>query len=90
MVDLVPPSMILSIITTPSLTPKDGRNYMAIQASSAMYVLPISDKKNSHSYLIKVSVAKHLGLQTLRLSSAPILPFNTTHYAYELELYLDK
>ncbi|KAF8812308.1 Zn-dependent exopeptidase [Phlegmacium glaucopus] len=36
-----------------------------------------------------VSVAKHLGLQTLRLSSAPILPFNTTHYAYELESYLN-
>jgi len=30
-----------------------------------------------------------LGLQILRLSSTPILPFNTTHYAYELESYLD-
>ncbi|KAF8165480.1 Zn-dependent exopeptidase [Crassisporium funariophilum] len=36
-----------------------------------------------------VAVAKHLGLQTLRLSSAAILPFNTTHYAYELESYLN-
>jgi len=36
-----------------------------------------------------VSVAKHLGLQTLRLSSALILPFNTTHYAHELESYLN-
>ncbi|KAI0000023.1 hypothetical protein BJV77DRAFT_1058302 [Russula vinacea] len=37
-----------------------------------------------------VSVAKNLGLQTLRLSSALILPFNTTHYAFELENYLDR
>ncbi|TFK71757.1 Zn-dependent exopeptidase [Pluteus cervinus] len=35
-----------------------------------------------------VAVAKHLGLLTLRLSSAVVLPFNTTHYAYELENYL--
>ncbi|KJA29915.1 hypothetical protein HYPSUDRAFT_126892 [Hypholoma sublateritium FD-334 SS-4] len=35
-----------------------------------------------------VAVSKHLGLQTLRLASSPILPFNATHYAYELETYL--
>ncbi|KAF8913769.1 hypothetical protein CPB84DRAFT_1720466 [Gymnopilus junonius] len=37
-----------------------------------------------------VAVAKHLGLQTLRLASSPLLPFNTTHYAFELESYLDQ
>ncbi|KAI9513246.1 Zn-dependent exopeptidase [Russula earlei] len=35
-----------------------------------------------------VAVAKNLGLQTLRLASALVLPFNTTHYAFELENYL--
>ena len=33
--DSAPPFMILSIITTPSLILKDGKNYTAIQASSA-------------------------------------------------------
>ncbi|KAI0268104.1 hypothetical protein BC834DRAFT_952323 [Gloeopeniophorella convolvens] len=37
-----------------------------------------------------VAVAKNLGLQTLRLSSALVLPFNTTHYAFELGNYLDR
>jgi len=37
-----------------------------------------------------VAVAKHLGLQTLRLADSIILPINTTHYAYELESYLNK
>ncbi|KAJ3508656.1 hypothetical protein NLJ89_g5632 [Agrocybe chaxingu] len=36
-----------------------------------------------------IAVAKHLGLQTLRLASSLALPFNTTHYAYELESYLE-
>jgi N-acetylated-alpha-linked acidic dipeptidase len=36
-----------------------------------------------------VAVAKHLGLQTLRLASSAVLPFNATHYAYELGSYLD-
>jgi len=39
---------------------------------------------------LQVAVAKYLGLQTLRLSTSPILPFNTTHYAYEIESYLEK
>ncbi|KAG1752576.1 uncharacterized protein EDB91DRAFT_1103334 [Suillus paluster] len=37
-----------------------------------------------------VAIAKHIGLQVLRLSGDIILPFNTTHYAIELESYLDK
>ncbi|EJD00928.1 Zn-dependent exopeptidase [Fomitiporia mediterranea MF3/22] len=37
-----------------------------------------------------VAVAKHLGLQLLRLADAVVLPVNTTHYAYELDLYLNK
>ncbi|KAI0053738.1 Zn-dependent exopeptidase [Auriscalpium vulgare] len=37
-----------------------------------------------------VAVAKHLGVQTLRLADSIILPFNTTHYAFELESYLNK
>ncbi|PPQ63426.1 hypothetical protein CVT24_004936 [Panaeolus cyanescens] len=36
-----------------------------------------------------VAAAKHLGLQLLRLSSWPVLPYNTTHYAHELDRYLD-
>ncbi|KAL0576423.1 Vacuolar protein sorting-associated protein 70 [Marasmius crinis-equi] len=36
-----------------------------------------------------VVVAKHLGLIALRIAQPPILPFNTTHYAYELDNYLD-
>jgi hypothetical protein len=38
----------------------------------------------------QVAIAKNLGLQTLRLSSALVLPFNTTHYALELENYLNR
>jgi N-acetylated-alpha-linked acidic dipeptidase len=37
-----------------------------------------------------VAVAKHLGLLALRLSGSAVLPLNTTHYAYELENYLDR
>ncbi|KAI0750967.1 Zn-dependent exopeptidase [Daedaleopsis nitida] len=37
-----------------------------------------------------VAVAKHLGLQTVRLADAIVLPINTTHHAFELEKYLDK
>ncbi|KAJ7653468.1 Zn-dependent exopeptidase [Mycena rosella] len=36
-----------------------------------------------------VAVAKHIGLEILRLSSAVVLPLNTTHYTYELENYLN-
>ncbi|KAJ7044603.1 Zn-dependent exopeptidase [Mycena alexandri] len=36
-----------------------------------------------------VAVAKHLGLQLLRLSSDLVLPLNTTHYTYVLEEYLN-
>jgi N-acetylated-alpha-linked acidic dipeptidase len=37
-----------------------------------------------------VAVAKHLGLLTLRVAGQVILPLNTTHYAGELEKYLEK
>ncbi|KAJ7241891.1 hypothetical protein B0H12DRAFT_1132888 [Mycena haematopus] len=36
-----------------------------------------------------VAVAKHIGLELVRLSSAVVLPLNTTHYTYELENYLN-
>ncbi|TFK55577.1 Zn-dependent exopeptidase [Heliocybe sulcata] len=36
-----------------------------------------------------IAVAKHLGLMTLRLADAIVLPLNTTQYAYELDSYLD-
>lgn len=39
---------------------------------------------------VQIAIAKHIGLQVLRLSSDIILPFNTTHYSLELESYLDK
>jgi N-acetylated-alpha-linked acidic dipeptidase len=35
-------------------------------------------------------MAKHMGLMTLRLSNSIVLPINTTHYAYELENYLNQ
>ncbi|KAG7095262.1 hypothetical protein E1B28_006035 [Marasmius oreades] len=38
----------------------------------------------------QVAAAKHLGLVALRIASSPILPFNTTHYAQELDKYLDE
>ncbi|KAF8920531.1 hypothetical protein CPB85DRAFT_1271746 [Mucidula mucida] len=37
-----------------------------------------------------ISVAKHLGLQLMRLANTLILPFNTTHYSFVLEQYLDE
>ena len=37
-----------------------------------------------------MAVAKHVGLQILRLSGDIILPFNTTHYSLELQSYLDR
>lgn len=46
------------------------------------------DVRLTSSYL-QVAVARNLGLQTLRLSTALVLPFNTTHYAFELENYLN-
>ena len=36
-----------------------------------------------------VAVAKHLGLVALRMTDSIILPLNTTHYALELDNYLD-
>jgi N-acetylated-alpha-linked acidic dipeptidase len=36
-----------------------------------------------------VAVAQHLGLQTLRLADSIVLPLNTTHYAFQLEVYLN-
>ncbi|KAI0677357.1 Zn-dependent exopeptidase [Trametes maxima] len=41
-------------------------------------------------FLRHVAVAKHLGLVALRLVDSIILPLNTTHYALELDDYLDK
>ncbi|KAI0774433.1 Zn-dependent exopeptidase [Fomes fomentarius] len=37
-----------------------------------------------------VAIAKHLGLQTLRLADSIVLPINTTHHTFELEKYLEK
>lgn len=36
-----------------------------------------------------VAVAKHLGLQALRLADSIVLPLNTTHYALSLQSYLE-
>ena len=38
----------------------------------------------------QVAIAKHLGLQTVRLADSVVLPINTTHHAFELEKYLNK
>ncbi|KAH9938633.1 Zn-dependent exopeptidase [Fomitopsis serialis] len=40
-------------------------------------------------FLRHVAVAKFLGLQTLRLADAVVLPINTTHYTVQLDKYLD-
>ncbi|KAI0832592.1 Zn-dependent exopeptidase [Trametes gibbosa] len=37
-----------------------------------------------------VAIAKHLGLQTVRLADSIVLPINTTHHALELQHYLNK
>lgn len=37
-----------------------------------------------------MAIAKHLGLQTIRLADSIVLPINTTHHAVELGKYLDK
>ncbi|KII94969.1 hypothetical protein PLICRDRAFT_169670 [Plicaturopsis crispa FD-325 SS-3] len=37
-----------------------------------------------------VAIAKHLGLLTLRIADAVVLPLNTTQYAIELDWYVDK
>ncbi|KAI9000835.1 Zn-dependent exopeptidase [Trametes punicea] len=41
-------------------------------------------------FLRHIAVAKHLGLVALRLIDAIILPLNTTHYALELDDYLNQ
>jgi N-acetylated-alpha-linked acidic dipeptidase len=40
-------------------------------------------------HLFQVAVAQHLGLEIMRMADAPLLPFNTTHYALQLDSYLD-
>jgi N-acetylated-alpha-linked acidic dipeptidase len=54
-----------------------------------MYAQKVKLRDIPLKYLYQVAVAKNLGLQTLRLASALVLPFNTTHYAFELANYLD-
>ncbi|PCH41196.1 Zn-dependent exopeptidase [Wolfiporia cocos MD-104 SS10] len=41
-------------------------------------------------FLKHVAVAKFLGLQTLRLADAIVLPLNTTYYTLQLDEYLDR
>lgn len=41
-------------------------------------------------FFLQVTVAKHLGLVSLRLTDGIILPLNTTQYALELTDYLDQ
>ncbi|KAI0036775.1 Zn-dependent exopeptidase [Vararia minispora EC-137] len=36
-----------------------------------------------------VAIAQYLGLQTIRLADSVVLPLNTTHYAFQLEDYLN-
>lgn len=64
---------------------------MEIPVSIVMYASQSSRVRSMSDFpIFKVAVAKHLGLQLLRLADAIVLPFNTTHYAHELSLYLDK
>ncbi|KAG8732854.1 hypothetical protein FRC12_019113 [Ceratobasidium sp. 428] len=41
-------------------------------------------------FLKHIAVAKHLGLVLLRLTSEVILPFNTTQYTMDLEMFLNE
>lgn len=43
----------------------------------------------SHRTTLQIAVAKFLGVQTLRLADAIVLPINTTNYAVQLGKYLD-
>ncbi|CAE6386040.1 unnamed protein product [Rhizoctonia solani] len=47
------------------------------------------EKYGDPGFLRHVAVAKHLGLVLLRLADSIVLPLNTTHYAHELENYLN-
>lgn len=47
------------------------------------------EKYADPGFVRHVAVAKHVGLQTVRFADAFVLPINTTHYAFELENYLN-
>ncbi|KAF5363622.1 hypothetical protein D9756_000320 [Leucocoprinus leucothites] len=50
---------------------------------------PWQEKYGDPGFSRHIAIAQHLGLQIMRMANAPILPFNTTHYAIQLEGYLD-
>lgn len=96
--DLVHPGTTLwqemqYITTTPYTTPNVGWSSTEILDSSDTYVHPSSCIVKGIALtlvlILKVAVAKHLGLIALRLVDSIILPFNLTHYAFELENYLN-
>jgi N-acetylated-alpha-linked acidic dipeptidase len=62
---------------------------MQTQVLSSMYVSEVKHEAFGSHLHVQVAVSKNLGLQTIRLASALVLPFNTTHYAFELENYLN-
>ncbi|TFY80907.1 hypothetical protein EWM64_g3104 [Hericium alpestre] len=51
---------------------------------------PWMERYGDPGFVKHVAVAKNLGLQALRIANSIVLPLNTTHYAFELEAYLDK
>ena len=62
---------------------------MPTRVLSSTYVQKVKFQNIPLKSLYQVAVTKNLGLQTLRLAGALVLPFNTTHYAFELAKYLD-
>ncbi|KAJ3576240.1 hypothetical protein NP233_g572 [Leucocoprinus birnbaumii] len=48
------------------------------------------EKYGDPGFARHIAIAKHFGLQTMRMADTLILPLNTTHYAIQLEEYLDK
>jgi hypothetical protein len=61
---------------------------MEIPVSPDMYVTSrLQDLADADT--MQIAIAQHLGLQIMRMASTPILPFNTTHYAIQLEGYLN-
>lgn len=51
--------------------------------------LHLLDTTKLKHQIFQITIAQHLGIQIMRMATAPLLPFNTTHYSLQLEVYLD-
>ncbi|KAL1946513.1 hypothetical protein VTO73DRAFT_14617 [Trametes versicolor] len=76
---------VASMDETFNLSPTDAAYHYHSVYDSEMW----KEKYADPSFEKHVAVAKHLGIVLLRLLDSVILPLNTTHYAGELDKYLD-